>query len=227
MTSMISHHRNTSAQSATSYVVVTGVIVAGILILAYVISDGMGDINTTQTMQALETIEDAVFTLHPLGMGTTQRALIYLPPGITQVTITNNVITYTLSQQDISATLALPIHGTLPINEGTYSVNLFHNGTKVLIYQCGNNVIEALEQCDGVDDSYCFLGCVGPGEAGECNCRCLTQENCVGTVACITPDIGTGYCAACTKNSECPPSTICRQGKCSAEEEDGDGDGEG
>ncbi len=110
--------------------------------------------------------------------------------------------------------------------------------------ECGNNVIESLEQCDGTADGLCPGECLPPGDPNECFCPFCGDDS-INQVdeECDGPDLGlcTDGCnpsggpeackcvvpAVCGDGIVTPPGEVCEPG--SAEicnnfiDDDGDG----
>ncbi|MCH8880776.1 MAG: hypothetical protein IID34_12960 [Planctomycetes bacterium] len=53
--------------------------------------------------------------------------------------------------------------------------------------ECGNNIVELGEDCDGTDDAACPGQCIPPGEPGECTCPCQPAPGAPPNDCCADP----------------------------------------
>lgn len=198
------------AQSTTDYLILTAVILAVIIPLLFISTSNLRSVGVSQLTEALESIENGIVTVNSLGYGAAKRVIIWVPKGVTRSQVgagkdsTKNELYFIVVGQIVYTKVPAAVAGNLPINEGLHHINLFNNGTHVLIYECGNGIVEAWEQCDFKDPSKTGKGsnvvkkpgypprccdvCYPPGHDKECLCWCENDKNCPPGSICTPVD---------------------------------------
>jgi hypothetical protein len=127
--------------------------------------------------------------------------MIIVPAGVTASTINGNILTLTVKGEDIvtefPATFAPDT--SWPTTEGRHRLRLYYDGYYLRIIECGNNIVEIQEQCDGTEKNLCksTFECFAAGTTNECTCGCETNSDCPFGYSCIN--------GGCQPNIPCPP----------------------
>lgn len=222
-------------QSTFDYLILTAVILVVIVPLLF-FSTGKLDQNRIASLQdALGALKDGITQINNLGFGTSSVIIVQIPKGVVDQSVgTGNswcelhTLCYRIGNTDLHIQVPADMSGVLPLNEGFHYVQLFNNGTHVLLYECGNNMREGIEQCDGADSGACRLGtnpgtCGLPSSASACSCNCLTNNDCrLTTGRC---DTTSGVCVPCDSiRNTCPVGQLCLGGKCTDQPKCGSND---
>ncbi len=221
------------AQSTFDYLILTGVILMVIVPLLFFSTERIDQGRLAELQDALEALRDGITQVNNLGYGTSSVVVLRVPKGVTEQRVgfsetsggstrwcEKGMLCYKLAGNDMSVQVPADVAGILPLNEGLHYVQLFNNGTNVLLYECGNNRREAFEQCDGTDNSACgtALGCASSSHPQACKCFCATNTDCrLSTGLC---EQRTGVCVSCATNEQCVDNLgqrtgqICLGGQC-------------
>ena len=229
---MQQHHK---AQSTFDYLILTTVILVVIVPLLFFSTNRIDQSRVAELQDALEALKEGVTQVNNLGFGTSSVVVIRVPKGVTEQRVgtkqstsnpawcNRNMLCYRVAGSDLYVKVPADVAGILPLNEGLHHVQLFNNGTHVLLYQCGNNRREAFEQCDGTDNSACSLSgdpgqCSLPNEANSCKCRCFNNNDCSGSTGlCDTDPLNPTYgvCVPCSQDAQCAANgKVCLSGQC-------------
>ena len=216
-------------QSTFDYLVLTGVILVVIVPLLFVSTDRIDRNRLAELQDALGALKDGITQVNNLGFGTSSVVVVRVPKGVTEQLVgfggtpwcQAGMLCYRVAGSDLAVTVPADVAGILPLNEGIHYIQLFNNGTHVLLYECGNNRREAFEQCDGSDNSACggvLASCAPPSHPQACKCFCTSNLDCRGTTGLC--DIPTGVCIPCSRNTQCvddfgnPTDQVCLGGRC-------------
>ncbi len=227
------------AQTAFQYIILLGIVLAIIIPYFNLGTQKVSVIRTNQVVDALKTVKNGVSSVVNLGPADRTKVVVYIPSGVTNASVTDYAINVDIAQQTFTEDFSSKIAGNFPINEGLHYLNLFYNGSYVIMSECGNNVREGSEQCDGTARSSCVgpppfnfpYGCWPPGSSYtddtgksvsiECTCKCaepFQSDQCLKLKGPICKQGGGNkYCGPCSSNTECQPIVpggVCVDGKC-------------
>ena len=183
------------AQSSIDLLLLFGTVMVVFIPLIYYSNENVDIVRESQIAEGLWAVKNAVGTLIEIGAKSRITEIITNPSGITGYNITDNLINVYFKDQNVSAYFQLPIFdkSRWPITQGIHRISIYNDGNYIIFTECGNNVIEAYEQCDGTA-GVCPTGtCNPPGSANECACTC----------------VGVG-----TTGNPCPPGYGCNGGLC-------------
>ncbi|GEM_PF-2978579 len=227
------------AQSTFDYLVLTGVILVVIVPLLFFSTERIDQNRVVELQDALAALKDGITQVNNLGFGTSSVVVLRVPKGVVEQRVgisetsggsvgwcKKGMLCYKIAGNDMTVTVPADVEGILPINEGLHYVQLFNNGTHVLLYECGNNRREAFEQCDGRsppggtgDDSACgtALGCASPSHPQACKCFCSSNSDCARSTGLCGAN---GVCVPCATDDQCVDNTgrrtgqVCLGGQC-------------
>ncbi len=212
MRSSVKKTRKQTAQSSIDYLILTAVLIVVIVPFFYSTRFSLEGFRESTLVDATQAILAAADTIVNLGYGSAIREVIYIPNGIISYEMIQNFLIVNFRLTNISVAFKKDIIGRFPITEGRHYINIFNNGTNILFYECGNNVLEAFEQCDGTSVDNCGTGsCTPPSyDDDACKCFCDDDFDCPPTY----------YCDA---NGICQPGASCGNGIIEGNEQCDDG----
>ncbi len=176
------------SQSAIDYLLLTGVITILVIPVFYAAMSRLDSMRETQVSDATQTLKETADTLiSHLRNGSATREIIQLPKGIQSFMMTKKILVVYIKDEPISVEFEREIAGTFPVSEGRHYVNMYNNGTSIILYECGNNQREAFEQCDRTSADNCGTGvCTSPAlDLNGCKCACTSYADCPYGTTCI------------------------------------------
>ncbi len=215
-----------AAQAAVDYLILTAVVIVVLIPLFYYSAQRIDYFRISEVSEAVKSVKEGVVTISNLGYGTATRVVIQLPSGILSTEVTGTLIKILIAGQEIIENTKVSLFGVFPQVEGRHYVKLFNNGTNVLIYECGNNITEAFEQCDGPSVENCGTGfsCIDPGSEDGCKCSCVVNNDCPDGFTCLdgacepTGECGDGVIQGpieqCEQDSDCLSGYFCDSCQC-------------
>ena len=209
MTVLVVKKKSSVAQATIDYLILMAVLVVVMVPLFYGTQGRLDSFRESVIVDATQAILAAADSIVNLGYGSATREVIHLPKGIHSYKMIGSILSVQFRDINITAQFRKDIIGRFPIAEGRHYINLFNNGTNILFYQCGNNLREAFEQCDGIDIRLCKSSapsCTPPEfEDDACKCRCSTDLDCPGKYFC--------------EDGICQPGATCGNGVVEGNEE--------
>ncbi len=175
---------SSSGQSSTEIVLLTGLIIAALIPLLYYTTSQFHYVGESKIVEGLETTDASAETILSLGVGSSKTVEIFNPNGITAYSWSNGLRTLNLdyNEQDVTYTFPLPLQSDAegkeavwPITEGVHRIHLYNAGTYILLTECGNNIRDINEQCDGNDVALCGSGVCN----ADCSCYCINSNQCL------------------------------------------------
>jgi len=195
------------------YMIFVGVIMLVLIPLLVLSMTNFKPYNTNSLSETLEVVQDSIRQISVLGAQTSSQVIIHLPLHLLDARVNGKTITLTTEEDTVSLDMPIEVIGVFPRDKGTHYLKIYHNGSNAFLYECGNNKIEAFEQCDGKENNLCGLGanvCYTPGDQRECRCSCTNNFECATNYC----DVETHACGYCDDDDDCSPGEICQFGKC-------------
>ncbi|MBS3145155.1 hypothetical protein J4208_06245 [Candidatus Woesearchaeota archaeon] len=218
-------------QSTFDYLILTVVILIVIVPLLFFSTTRIDTNRVAELQDTLNALQEGIAQVNNLGFGTSSVVIVRIPKGVTEqkVGITSfssstlpgqpGLLQYRVAGNDLHVQVLADVEGILPLNEGLHYIQLFNNGTHVLLYECGNNRREAFEQCDGTESSACgtILACAEPSHPQACSCFCFSHQDCRASTGLC--DLTKNVCVPCSTNSQCELANpgegkVCLSGQC-------------
>lgn len=206
------------AQSSTEFLMLTGIVLIVFIPLFYYASGNIDIVRERKIVEGAEAVVNAARTLIGLGVGSQTTEIITVPSGITNYTVDSNILSILFKDSYLSFYFPIPINGAWPINEGTHRITLYNDGDYILFTECGNNIREAYEQCDGADSSACDIAggeiCLPKDNLDECKCTCTDDTDCQPGYVCNTIE------GICEPTGSCPLGMDFKNGACCTDNDD-------
>lgn len=201
---MVKKNPHLLAQSSIDLLLVFGTIIVVLIPLLYYSGQNADIVRERQIADGLLSVRNAVATLLEIGVKSATREIITNPSGITGYNITQNLLNVYFKSQNVSIDFQLPIFAgsKWPITQGIHRMNLYNEGNYIIFTECGNDIWEAYEQCDGAVGGCDWDSgetCIASGTINECKCTCGLGGAC--------PQ---GY--VCDSNDVCQPNGVCSAG---------------
>ena len=174
--------------------------------LFYYAKEDIDIVRERQIAEGASAVKNAVGYLIEIGIKSATREIITNPSGITGYNITGTMLNIYFKEQNITTYFQLPIFqgSKWPITQGIHRINIYYDGKYIFFAECGNDIIEAYEQCDGTQNPCPSGTCNPPGSVNECMCTCGSIPPCSGNCQ-------QGY--SCDANScACQPTGLCSPG---------------
>ncbi len=179
------------SQSSLETILLAGIIIAALIPLFYYISNQFGYIGESKISESLETTDASAETILSLGVGSSKTVEIFNPSGILGFSWSSDKRTLTLDYTKGEIFYTFPIDmlgldvetGTTqeviwPTTEGIHRLHLINYGEYIIVSECGNNVLEINEQCDGQANKLCKYAGQQPVCNKECTCYCEVDSDC-------------------------------------------------
>lgn len=198
-------------QSAMDLLILTGLLIITVIPLFFWSVTNIDVQRAAQVDDTVAAVKNSVRTLVGLGPSSATQILIIQPKGIVKTTVKGKDVLIDLDGQKFGTSVIFPIQGQIPKDAGKHTLNLKHMGSFIQLYQCGNNIVEASEQCE--KSSQCLSGsiCNPPDSQNECQCTCIDDTGCPGGSECID---GSCISLTCTSSINCGPGNFCCAGLC-------------
>jgi hypothetical protein len=186
------------------------ILAVSLIVLIFIIQTSQKSLNNYESM-ILEKKTDSFLNelvlasnlVYQQGYGAKTRVFLDIPENLNYINISNKTISVEfINGNSKYRNLNFEVAGNLPVNEGSFyadvevgvsgSVYISKNNSD-FIPECGNNIAEIGEQCDGSDlrGQTCnsLFGFIGGNLACNTNCR-FDTSNCIGQ--------GVDYCNDCS-----------------------------
>ena len=193
--------REKRGQSAVELMIILAVglvVLLGIMGLFFDVETNVsGQVEQRKARNAVDSLADAAEMVYQQGEGSRTRVYVSFPEEVNYINITNNLILMNLyvggKERNVYRSLGFNLSGAFPVTPGNAYLYVESKASSVVISQnivsdtseCGNNLQESGEVCDGTD------------LAGE---SCASQGYSSGTLACQAGCLafGTSSCVITT-----------------------------
>lgn len=140
------------------WLMLAGVIVTLSLVIGFSAWGGVAEWRRSSVDGALLEVRDAVESLQGLGRDSARVVTVDIPAGVSEAVVEDRGIEVVVGGRVFVEEMPLPVQGSFPTVEGRHRVRMFFNGSVVVLYECGNGVVEAFEQCDADQNYFCDGG---------------------------------------------------------------------
>lgn len=193
-------------QSNTDYIIIAGIIFIVLLPLTRTFMTRLNVYKETQIEESISSMKNAVTTIYSLTPKSSTKLLLEIPRDISS-SLQDNMLIINYKGQLITTEFPTNLAGNFPSTSGRHNVNLYNNGTAVIISECGNELVEQpVEQCEVNDNNNCNSGaneCINGGSY-KCQCRCNSNIECFTNLC----DKDLNVCIYCN-----PPLIPCKRGQ--------------